>query len=155
MAVEIVRQIETEGLYPQADYAFDQGVLSHPLTTLIELVGKHCVSELEKTRLILWNGQWQQVQTIAEGLKQAHRESFQSKMVRCRNNEIREIWFFSKVVRLKKYGRKRVSIIYERADLSDAPRFLLTDALHWDASRIFSTWSFGGLWKPFISLPSN
>jgi hypothetical protein len=142
MAVDIVRQIETEGDYPQADYAFDQGVLSHPLTTLIESCGKHWVSELEKTRLILWDGQWQQVQTVAQGLRQAHPERFQSKKVRCRNGEIREIWVFSKVVRLKKYGRKRVAIVHELADLSDAPRFLLTDALHWDGSRIFSTWSF-------------
>lgn len=41
MAVEIVRQIEAEGHYPQADYAFDQGVLTHPLTQLIESSGKH------------------------------------------------------------------------------------------------------------------
>ncbi len=33
-------------------------------------------------------------------------------------------------------------LVYETEDLSDAPRFLLTDALHWDASRIFSTWTF-------------
>lgn len=68
MAVDIVRQIEAEGFYSQADYAFDQGVLSHPLTTFIESVGKHWVSEIEKTRLILWNGQWQQVQGVAEDL---------------------------------------------------------------------------------------
>jgi hypothetical protein len=98
--------------------------------------------EIEKTRLIVWNGQWQQVQGVAENLKQQHPESFQHKKVRCRNNEIREIWVFSKVVRLKKYGRKRLAIVHELADLSDAPRFLLTDALHWDSSRVFSTWSF-------------
>jgi hypothetical protein len=142
MAVDIVRQIEAEGFYPQADYAFDQGVLSHPLTTLIESCDKHWVSEIEKTRLIVWHGQWQQVQGVAEDLKQDHPESFQHKTVRCRNNEIREIWVFSKVVRLKKYGRKRLAIVHERADLSDPPRFLLTDALHWDSARIFSTWSF-------------
>ena len=33
-------------------------------------------------------------------------------------------------------------IVHEQSDLSDAPRFLLTDALHWDASRIFATWSY-------------
>ncbi len=27
-----------------------------------------------------------------------------------------------------------MSIVHEKSDLSDAPRFLLTDALHWDAS---------------------
>ncbi|MGK7898563.1 MAG: hypothetical protein AB4372_34345 [Xenococcus sp. (in: cyanobacteria)] len=33
-------------------------------------------------------------------------------------------------------------IVHEKSDLSDAPRFLLTDALHWDASRVFNTWSY-------------
>lgn len=142
MAVDIVKQIETEGFYPQADYAFDQGVLSLPLTTLIESAGKHWVSEIEKSRLILWKGQWQQVQAVAEHLRQEHPESFQPKQVRCRNHEIRAVWVFTKVVRLKKYARKRLVIVYEMADLSDSPRFLLTDALHWDSSRVFATWSF-------------
>ena len=142
IAVEVVRQIEAEGFYPQADYAFDQGVLSHPLTTLIESAGKHWVSEIEKTRLILWQGEWLHVQVVAEQLKQTHPESFRYKKVRCRNNEMREIWAFSKVIRLKKYGRKRLTIIHEKSDLSDTPRFLLTDALHWDSSRVFSTWSY-------------
>ena len=62
--------------------------------------------------------------------------------MRCRNGEQREIWAFTKVVRLKKYGRKRLVIVHEKSDLSDSPRFLLTDALHWDASRVFATWSY-------------
>jgi hypothetical protein len=41
IAVDLVKQIEAEGSYPQADYAFDQGVLSLPLTSLIEACGKH------------------------------------------------------------------------------------------------------------------
>lgn len=82
------------------------------------------------------------MQKVAGTLRQDHRESFRHKKVRCRNGEIREIWAFTKVVRLKKYGRKRLVIVHETPDLSDAPRFLLTDARHWDASRTFSTWSF-------------
>ena len=56
MAVEIVRQLEAEGEFPQADYAFDCGVLSRPLTELIEASGKHWVSEIESSRLMLWQG---------------------------------------------------------------------------------------------------
>ena len=33
-------------------------------------------------------------------------------------------------------------IVHEKSDLSDSPRFLLTDANHWDASRVFATWSY-------------
>jgi hypothetical protein len=40
IAVESVRQLEAEGHFPQAPYAFDNGVLSLPLTRLIEQQGK-------------------------------------------------------------------------------------------------------------------
>jgi hypothetical protein len=62
--------------------------------------------------------------------RQEHPESFRPKNVRCRNGEIWQIWALTKVVRLKKYGRKRLVVVHETTDLSDAPRFLLTDALH-------------------------
>ena len=142
IAVEIVGQIESENNFPDADYAFDQGVLSRPLTEIIEKSGKHWVTEIERSRNIMWNGQWQRVERVAEELKTEHPESFRHKLVRCRNVEQREIWAFTKVVRLKKYGRKRLVIVHEKSDLSDFPRFLLTDALHWDASRVFATWSY-------------
>ncbi|MGD1931178.1 MAG: hypothetical protein ACFB12_19945 [Leptolyngbyaceae cyanobacterium] len=32
-------------------------------------------------------------------------------------------------------------IVHETADLRDTPRFLLTDARHWNRSRCFATWS--------------
>ncbi len=100
------------------------------------------MTEIERSRNIIWNGQWQRVDKIAEELKTNHPESFRHKLVRCRNGKIKEIWAFTKVVRLKKYRRKRLVIVHEQSDLSDAPRFLLTDALHWDASRVFNTWSY-------------
>ncbi len=33
-------------------------------------------------------------------------------------------------------------IAYETEDLSDQPRFLLADALHWDITRIIRTWNY-------------
>ena len=36
IAVEIVRELELEGHFPEADYAFDNGVLTLQLTQLIE-----------------------------------------------------------------------------------------------------------------------
>jgi len=142
IAVDIVRQIELEGEFPHADYAFDQGVLSRPLTEVIEANQKHWVTEIERSRNVMWDSQWQRVELVAEELKSSHPESFRHKLVRCRNGGQREIWAFTKVVRLKKYGRKRLVIVHEKSDFSDNPRFLLSDALHWDASRVFATWSY-------------
>jgi hypothetical protein len=142
MAVEIVQQLEQEAHFPQAPYAFDNGVLTLELTRLIEGVGKHWVSELESSRHIQWFGQWRRVDEIAATLRQEHPESFRPVRVRCRNGDIKPFWVFTKVVRLKRYGRKRLVIVHEAAELTDVPRFLVTDALHWESGRVMETWSY-------------
>jgi len=45
-------------------------------------------------------------------------------------------------VRLKRYGRKRIVIVHERAELTDTPRFLVTNAVHWESGRSIETWAF-------------
>ncbi|MEM1279273.1 MAG: hypothetical protein AAGG53_04440 [Cyanobacteria bacterium P01_H01_bin.152] len=49
------------------------------MTTLIETSGKHWVSEIESSRLILWRGQWQRVDGGAQALRQEHPERFRPK----------------------------------------------------------------------------
>lgn len=142
IAVDLVQMIEEEGRFPKAHYAFDNGVLTVELARLIESRSKHWVSELEKTRLIQWRGKWQQVQKVASELRSQHPEAFRPVMVHLRNGEKKVHYAFTKVVRLKKYGRKRLAIVHEEKTLQDDPRFLLTDALHWESSRVIETWSY-------------
>lgn len=142
IAVDIVKQLEEEGHFPEANYAFDSGVLSIQLTQLIEEKGKHWVSEIERNRLINWFGQWRRVDEVAMELKSCHPESFRRVQVKGRNGKEKEFWTFSKTIRLKKYGRKRLVIVHEQEDLSDEPRFLLADALHWESGRIIETWTY-------------
>jgi len=142
IVVEIVRQLEAEGQFPQAHYAFDNGVLTVDLTRLIEQHGKHWVSELECSRHINWHGQWRRIDQVAAELRMQHPESFRPVTVQCRNGEKKQYWVFTKVVRLKKYGEKRVVIVHEQEDRQDAPRFFVTDAKHWESTRIIETWSY-------------
>ena len=79
--------------------------------------------------------------TGAQELRQTHPASFRAVRVHCRNGKTKAFWVFTKVVRLKRYGRKRLVIVHEPQDLGDTPRLLLTDALHWDSSRVIETWS--------------
>src|SRR5215468_5128185 len=58
IVVEMVAQLEAEGRFPHADYAFDNGVLTLELMRLIESKGKHWVSEVESSRHILWKDAW-------------------------------------------------------------------------------------------------
>jgi len=142
IALEMVQQPEQEGQFPQAHYAFDNGVLTLELTRGIERVGKHWVSEVECSRHIQWQGQWRRVDAVAAALRRDHPESFRPVRVRCRHGDTQQRWAFTKVVRLKRYGRKRLVIVHEHEDLSDTPRFLLTDALHWESGRVLETWSY-------------
>ena len=142
MALEIVQHLEEEGHFPQAHYAFDNGVLALELTRFIESVGKHWVSELESSRHIQWQGHWQRVDAVAAALRREHPESFRPVTVQCRNGETKQGWVFTKVVRLKRYGRKRLVIMHAHEGLEDTPRFFLTDALHWESSRVLETWSY-------------
>jgi hypothetical protein len=142
IALEIVQQLEQEGHFPQANYAFDNGVLTVELTRFIESVGKPWVSELEGSRHLQWQGQWRRVDAVAAELRRDHRASFRPVRVRCRNGETKSFWAFTKVIRLKRYGRKRLVIVHEHETLEDEPRFLLTDAQHWESGRVMETWSY-------------
>lgn len=117
-------------------------MLTLEVTRLIESKGKQWVSEVESSRHLLWQDRWQRIDEGAATLRQAHRESFRKVSVRCRNGETKEFWAFTKSVRLRRYGRKRIVMVHERADLTDTPRFLVTDAVHWESGRIIETWSF-------------
>jgi hypothetical protein len=142
IALELVQQIEQEGHFPDANYAFDNGVLSLELTRYIELSGKQWVSELECSRNIQWDGDWVRLDVVATELRMEHPETFRFVSVKCRNGETKEYWAFTKVVRLKRYGRKRLVIVHETADLSDPPQYLLTSANHWNSGRTIQTWSY-------------
>src|SRR5262245_20212992 len=111
MAVEIVQQLEHEGHVPQANYAFDTGLLTGELARCIEEAGKHWVSEVECARHIQWQGQWRRVDGVAAELPHGHPESFRPVRVRCRNGDLKQYWAFTKVVRLKRYGRKRLVMV--------------------------------------------
>jgi hypothetical protein len=135
IALELVQQIEEEDNFPDANYAFDNGVLSLDLTLCIEACGKQWVSELECSRNIQWSGNWVRLDALSSDLRENHPETFRFISVKCRNGETKEYWAFTKVVRLKRYGRKRLVIVHETADLSDPPRYLLTSANHWNSGR--------------------
>ena len=85
IVIELVRQLETEGHFPQANYAFDNGVLTIDLTRLIEQSGKHWVSEIECSRHIHWGGRWRRVDEVVAAVRTQHPESCRAVTVQCRN----------------------------------------------------------------------
>ena len=95
IAIDIVKQIEAEDNFPEANYAFDNGVLTLALTEVIEQCGKHWVSEIEKNRHINWKGAWTRVDVVGEELKNTSSSSFRHCQVKGRNGEIKSFWAFT------------------------------------------------------------
>jgi hypothetical protein len=91
---------------------------------------------------MLWSDQWHRIDEVATELRQTHPESLRRVQVRWRNGETKELWAFTKTVRLNRYGRKRLAMVPEQAELTDKPRFLVTEALQWESGRIIESWSF-------------
>jgi hypothetical protein len=141
LAREIVQPLEEAGRFPQAHDAFDTGVLNLDLTRYIESRHKHWVSELECARHMQGYGQWRRVDGVAAELKQDHPASFRPVTGQSRNGEKKPLWALTKTVRLKRDGRQRVVIVHEKEDLTDRPRFLVTDAWPWEHGRVIETWS--------------
>ena len=141
LAVAIVRPLEAESPFPQASYAFDNGVLTLERTRLIERGGKHWVSELEVSRPIQWQGDFWRVDEVAADWRHPHPESVRAMRVSGRHGEETVFFALTTVVRLKRSGRKRLVMVHEQRELSDAPRFWVTDALHWESGRVIQTWS--------------
>jgi hypothetical protein len=139
---ERVAQGETAGQFPQAEYAFDKGVLTLELTRLIESKGNPWGSELESSRPMLWQDRWCRSAEVATELGQRHPERFRKVSVRCRKGEQKGFWAFTKSVRLKRYGRERLASVPERDELADSPRFLVTEAVHGESGRSSETGSF-------------
>src|SRR5512134_930470 len=98
IALEIARQLEAEGRFPHAPYAFDQGVLSVPLTQFLEQHGKHWVSEVQSSRLVQWQGQWCRADGLNALLCHQCPESFRALTVRLCNGEEKTFWVFTKAV---------------------------------------------------------
>jgi hypothetical protein len=141
-ALAVVKQLEEEKHFSEADYAFDHGILHLDLCQFIEGCGKHWVSELECSRNILWQGRWRRIDEVAVELRRSHPESFRRLTYCTRTGDEKTCWVFSKAVRLKRYGKKRILIVHEDSELSDSPRFLVTDALHWEGGRMLTVWSY-------------
>jgi hypothetical protein len=138
----LVTQLEGENLFPDADYVFDNGVLSRPVTKYIESRGKYWLSEIEKSRNINWKGEWRRVDSVADELCRAHPEAFRTHTATLRNGTTRTCWMFSKVVRLKRYGKLRLFIVYDEENLSGTPQYLVTNAVHWEGTKAIQTWSY-------------
>ncbi len=134
--------MESEEGFEDADYAFDNGLLCRQVVEAIEEAGKDWVSEIERTRLVLWHGEWTHIGQVGQHLREDSPHSFRQYTYQKRTGEDETVWAFTKVLRLKKYGRKRIVIMHRTEDLSDEATYYISSGRSWNVSRILKMWSF-------------
>ncbi len=141
--IDKINEIEKSGFFSGMGYVFDNGILHRGITETIESYDKNWLSEIEKSRGLFWVNRWLRAEDIDELLRKESPRSFKKYEVKKRGKKEVCYWVFTKVLRLKKgWGKKRIAIVHEREDLTDAPRFLITNAKNWSGGKMVQEWSY-------------
>lgn len=127
LAQELIEQAVLMDL-PFKSVVFDAWYLAKDVVTFIESQGLHWVGAAKSNRLIFVGGQRMRLDAFGQSL---NRSDF-------KKIDINETTFycFSKTVRMSKLGKVRLLIVHQEEDLSDEPKYLVTDNLRWEARRI-------------------
>src|SRR5262249_21725845 len=123
----LIAELEQEHAFPEANYVLAGRLLTPTIARMIENVGKHWVGELRGGCPIQWEGPWLHLDRVAEKLRRESPESFRAVVIRMVDGTSKTVHLFSRSVRLDHYGRKRIVILHQAADLTDTPVFLFTD----------------------------
>lgn len=138
LACELVDDSEQRGLDCNL-YLFDNWYLAPLLTNRIESYNKDWISGLDSSRTLFVNNRWY---NILEFIKIIPVSAYRKGEIKQRNGEYKEYWTFTKVVHLKKLGKKRIAISYDNKELKGEPKFLVTNRKDWEAKKIVETFSW-------------
>jgi len=127
LAKELVKQAFETGLRFGA-VVFDAWFLSKDLVRFIESEGLNWVGVAKSNRIIFVKGRRTSLKAFHETLSQAAFREIE--VDGC------TVYGFTRTVKMSKLGKVRLLLLHEKPDLSDAPMFLVTNNLRWDAKHI-------------------
>jgi hypothetical protein len=114
---------------------WDSWFSRRPLIDQVEQVGKAWIGGCPKDRKVLYQGQWQQLETF---IKAIPAEAYQPVRI---NNHL--YWLFAKNLPAQFLKRRKVRLVavYDtQLKLDKTPLFYLCNRLDWEAKRIFTTY---------------
>jgi hypothetical protein len=131
LAAELIEQMDASEMAPDV-YTVDSALFAPAVIETIEKHGKPWLADSEKTRLVFWQGQTFNCETFAQSRPdQAYRP-----VTLQRHGQEKTHWVFTCVVRIKKYGKVRMAVIYDNPDRQGKPIYCFTRQLTWNASKI-------------------
>ncbi len=134
LGAELVREA-MEWEIPFSVVLFDSWFLRSPLVAAIQATGKDWVGACPKDRLVLYQGQWVQVQEFIQTIPA---EAYHPYRV---GSHL--FWAFTKVLPMKNLQRQRVRLVasYEdQVQLGKTPDFYATNRKDWERKRILTTY---------------
>jgi SRSO17 transposase len=133
LAVELIDEMEASDVAPNA-YAVDSSLFSPVVIGRIQQTDKPWVADSQKNRILYYKGQEYNCETFQQTIP---KESFRKVTVSVRHKE-QTRWVFTCSVRIRRYGKVRLAIIYDNPDKKGDPIYTFTDKLVWNPHKILS-----------------
>jgi hypothetical protein len=116
LAAELIKQMDASEMAPEV-YTVDSALFAPAVIDAIEKQGKPWLADSEKTRLVFWQGQTFNCETFAQSRPDAAYRPVTLK----RHGQEKTYGVFTCVVRIKKYGKVRMAVIYDNPDRQGKP----------------------------------
>jgi hypothetical protein len=131
LAAELIEQMDASEMAPDV-YTVDSALFAPAVIEAMEKYGKPWLADSEKTRLVFWQGQMFNCETFA----QSRPDKAYRPVKLTRRGQEKTYWVFTCVVRIKKYGKVRMAVIYDNPDRQGKPIYCFTRQLTWNAPKI-------------------
>ncbi|MBL7075651.1 IS701 family transposase [candidate division KSB1 bacterium] len=135
LAQELVEHALLSGLRFKT-VVFDAWFLSKDFVKFIESRELNWVGAAKSDRIIFPGGQRMNLETFRCTLKKSDFKKI--------DIDGKTFYCFTKTVKMSKLGKVRLLIVHEEEDLSDTPKYLVTNNLRWEARRILKVYQ--GRW---------
>jgi hypothetical protein len=133
LAAELVASMAASEVTPEV-YTVDSALFAPVVIEAIEKQGKPWLADSEKTRLVFWQGQRFNCETFA----QSRPEEAYRPVTLTRRGQSKTFWVFTCVVRIKRYGKVRLAVIYDQPHRQGKPIYCFTRKLTWNAQKMMS-----------------
>ena len=131
LAAALIEQMAVSEVAPEV-YRVDSALFAPVMIEAIEKHGKPWLADSEKTRWVCWQGQTFNCETFAQSRPD---EAYRPVRLTRRDQE-KTYWVFTCVVRIRKYGKVRLAVIYDNPDRQGKPIYCFTRILTWNAQKI-------------------
>ena len=131
LGVELIDEMEQSAVAPNA-YAVDSGLFTPIVIGRIEQADKPWVADSEKNRILYHKGIRYNCETFNATLPA---EAFKVITVQVGHQE-KTRFVFSCTVRIRRYGKVRMAIIYQHPNKEGEPTYVFSNMLVWNATKL-------------------